>query len=451
MQNQERSRLLGQMPMSRLVPKVSVPIMVSMLVQALYNIVDSMFVAKYDPNALTAVSLAYPIQMLMIALSTGMGTGMSSLISRRLGEKNTQMARIAACNGLFIQLCGSMLFMVIGLFFSQVFMRAFTPDAALQALGAEYLSIVCICSVGLFISISMERLMQATGNTMLSMFTQLIGAVVNIILDPIMIFTMNMGIAGAAWATVIGQMSGMLLGLYLNQTRNHELHLSLKDFRLSRQVISGIFAVGFPSTVMSSIGSVLNVLLNLLLIGFGNAAVSVLGVYFKLQSFVFMPVFGLSNGLVSIIGYNYGARSRKRVYQAINVALVWAGVIMALGAAAFMLFPDALMSLFESGAASELTEIGRVTLRIISLSFIPAAVGITLGTVFQAVGKGVYSLVMSLCRQLVVLLPAAWLLSLAGGLNALWWAWPIAEIVSVTICLIYFARCNRTMLRPLGE
>lgn len=451
MEKQERSQMLGSMPMGRLIPKVSVPIMISMLVQALYNIVDSVFVAKYDPNALTAVSLAYPIQMLMIALSTGMGTGIGSLISRRLGEKRHEEAIDAARNGILIELAGSVLFMIIGVFFSRTFMSMFTPDVALQELGTTYLTIVCTVSVGLFMSVVLERMMQATGNTTLSMLTQLIGAVINIILDPIMIFTMGMGVAGAAWATVIGQIGGMLLGLVLNQKKNTELKLSMKGFRPDMNAIRSIFAVGLPSTVMSAIGSVLNVLMNLLLIGYGNAAVSVMGVYYKLQSFVFMPVFGLSNGLVPVVGYNYGARIRKRVYSAIRVALCYAGAIMLVGMVAFLLFPEALMSIFESGDASDLTTIGVVALRTISLSFVPAAIGITLSTVFQAVGKGSYSLIMSVCRQLVVLLPCAWVLSKLGGLDAIWWAWFIAEIASVTICLFMFVKCNRTMLKPLGE
>jgi len=452
---QERSRMLGSMPMGRLIPTISVPIMISMLVQALYNIVDSIFVARYSQEALTAVSLAYPIQMLMIALSTGMGTGINSLVSRKLGEKHPEEAREAAKNGVLIEMAGWLLFVVIGLGLSRPLLAMFTPDAALQELGATYLTIVCTFSVGLFASICLERLMQATGNTVFSMITQLTGAVVNIALDPILIFGWlglpAMGIAGAAWATVIGQLSSMTLGLYLNQTRNKELHLSLRGFRPSLTMLRGIVAVGLPSTVMSSIGSVLNVCMNMILIGFGNAAVSVLGVYFKLQSFVFMPVFGLSNGLVPIVGYNFGAKNRARVYAAIRVALGWAGTIMILGMTAFLLMPEALMSLFESGEAGELTAIGVVALRTICLSFIPAAIGITLSTVFQAVGRGTYSLIMSLCRQLAVLLPAAWILSQIGGLNALWWAFPIAEVASLVICLALFAKCNREMIRPMGD
>ena len=455
MQKQERSQMLGTMPMNRLVPKIAVPIMISMLVQALYNIVDSIFVARYDPNALTAVSLVYPIQMLMIALATGLGTGINSLISRKLGEKRPKEALQAARNGIFLELSGSALFVVIGLFLSEVFMGMFTPDPVLRALGTTYLSIVCTASFGLFLSITFERMMQATGNTMLSMITQLVGAVTNIILDPILIFGLcglpRMGIAGAAWATVIGQVLGMFLGFVLNQRKNPELRLTLQGFRIDGRIIRDILAVGLPSSVMASIGSVLNVLMNLILIAYGNAAVSVLGVYFKLQSFVFMPVFGLSNGLVPIVGYNFGARLIRRVYGAMKVALIYAMTIMAVGTAAFMLIPETLMGLFESEGASELTEIGVIALRTISINFILAAIGITLSTVFQAVGRGSYSLIMSLCRQLIVLLPAAWLLSKLGGLNAIWWSFPIAEAVSLIICLLLFRKCNREMLSPLGE
>lgn len=445
--------MLGEMPMSKLVPKVSVPIMISMLVQALYNVVDSIFVAKYDANALTAVSLAFPIQQLMIALSTGLGVGINSLISRKLGEKHHDEAILAAKTGLVMEAAGSVLFILLGLSCSRPLMCFFTPDAALQELGTTYLTICCAVSMGLFMSITMERMLQATGNTVCSMAVQLSGAVVNIVLDPIMIFGLcglpAMGIAGAAWATVIGQVFSAALGLVLNQRKNPELKLDGRHWKPQPQMMSNILTVGLPSTVMSSIGSVLTVLLNQILISYGAVAVSVLGVYFKLQSFVFMPVFGLSNGMVPIVGYNYGARSKRRVYSCIRVALTYAVVIMGVGMAAFLLAPELLMGLFESDGVSELTTLGVPALRIISLSFVLAAVGITLSTVFQAVGKGVYSLLMSLCRQLIVLLPAAWILSSLGGLNAIWWAFPIAECFSLMLCLLLFRKCDRKYLRPL--
>ena len=436
MQQQERSKMLGTMPMNKLVPKVAVPIMISMLVQALYNVVDGIFVARYSADAFTAVSLVFPVQMLMIAVSTGLGVGINSLISRRLGEKRGDAALDAAKNGIFLELCGVALFCLFGLFLSKVYMHMFTDDANLQKLGEEYLFIVTVFCLGLFMSVVFERMLQATGNTTLSMATQLLGAIVNIILDPIMIF----GLLGC----------GMFLGFILNQTRNHELHLTLRPFfRPHGAVLTDILAVGIPSVVMQAISSVMNVLMNMILLGFGNVAVNVLGAYFKLQSFVFMPVFGLSNGLVAIVGYNYGAHLRERVYAAVRVALRMAIVIMAVGMLLFMTVPQVLLSLFEAEGAGDLTAVGCPALRVISLSFILAAVGITLGTVFQAVGKGVYSLINSLCRQLMVLLPAAWLLSRLGDLSAVWWSFPIAEVVSLAVCLLLYRRVDRTMLKTL--
>ena len=458
---QQRSNMLGEMPMAKLVPTVSVPIMISMLVQALYNIVDSYFVAQYSYTALSAVNLAYPLQMLMIALSTGMGTGVGSVISRRLGERNAPEARRAAMNGLFVEGCGWLLFVVIGLFVSRPFIAAFDDDPELIRQGAEYLTIVCTCSFGLFGTITMERMLQASGSAKASMITQLVGAVVNIALDPVFIFALDMGVTGAAVATVIGQIVSLALGFYLNQTRNPELRLKWDRFRPDLHIIRSIFIVGFPATVAQAISSLLNVAMNGLLMTFSKSAMNVLGVYFKLQSFIFMPVFGLTNGMVPIVAYNYGARSRKRVFECVRVSLVWAMTIMFLGMVLFLAAPEFLMGLFDKGAEAavdladeakygSMVEIGSVALRVISSHFLLAAAGITLSTVFQAVGKGGYSLIMSLCRQLVVLLPAAWLLSRIG-LHALWWAFLIAEAVSLTICLILFVRCDRRMLRPLEE
>lgn len=453
MEQQERSKLLGTMEMRKLVVKISVPIMISMLVQALYNVVDGIFVAQYSADALTAVSLAYPIQMLMIAASTGLGVGINSLISRKLGARRAEEARTAAKNGIFLELCAFALFFVFGLLGAKAFFRLFTPDPTLQELGGEYLSIVCTFSFGLFLSISFERMMQSTGNTMLSMVTQLTGAITNIILDPILIFGLlglpAMGVAGAAIATVIGQIAGMCLGFVLNQRRNTELRVDWKGFRPEGKILRAILSVGFPSIIMQSISSVMNVAMNLILMAFGAAAVSVLGVYFKLQSFIFMPVFGLSNGLVAIVAYNYGARLRRRINEAVGVSLKLALLIMGVGMLAFLLFPQALLSPFESGEASDLTAIGVVALRIISSHFLLAAIGITLSTVFQAVGKGVYSLIMSLSRQLIVLVPAAWVLSRLGGLNAVWWSFLTAEAVSLMICLALYRRVDRQLLAPL--
>ena len=454
------------MPMGRLIPKVSVPIMVSMVVQALYNVVDSIFVARFDPNALTAVSLAYPIQMLMIALSVGMGVGINSLISRKLGEKKNQDARRAAWNGLLIEGCGFLIFCVIGLFFAGKFMGIFVSDnlsdpETIRAMGTSYLSTVTTWSFGVFMAVLFERMLQSTGNTMLSMTSQLSGALTNIILDPILIFgylgAPRMGVTGAAVATVIGQHVSALVGFSLNQLRNQELRLRLKDFKPDWPILRGIFAVGLPSSVMQAISSVMNVGMNALLSSFaeGNAAVNVLNVYFKLQSFVFMPVFGLGSGMVAIIGYNFGARLKARVYSAIKTAWIWVAVMLAAGTLLFQLFPEQLMSLFESGDSTSeitlaMTRMGTVALRTISLHFLIASVGITLSNFFQAIGKGTYSLIISLCRQLIVLLPAALLLKqLFGTVDAVWWSFLAAEVVSGILCLMFYRKCDREILSKL--
>ena len=446
MQKSDRSAMLGTMEMTRLVPKISIPIMASMLIQALYNIVDSIFVSRFDPNGLTAVSLAFPFQMLMIALSTGMGTGINSLVSRRLGEHQPKIARQAAWSGLFVEGSGSLLFILFGLLLAGPVMRMVVSENLANAdsileMGTSYLTVVTLFSSGVFLAIYFERLLQATGN-------------------PILIFGhlgfRPMGVLGAAIATVIGQWLSAALGFIFNQWKNRELRLNPQDCRILRRDLSGILAVGLPSTVMQAIGSVMNVGMNSILSGFeqSNAALNVMSVYFKLQSFIFMPVFGLSTGIIAILAYNFGARRKERIYRCIRVALIWAIVIMLVGTLVFMLFPGQMMSLFESEAESELTaqmtQIGVVAMRIISSGFICAAIGIILSTVFQAVGKGVYSMIMSICRQLVVLLPVAWIIAwLTGDVFAVWWCFPIAEIAALGICLYYYRRCNRKMIAVL--
>ena len=465
MQSKDRSEILGTLPMTRLVPKVSIPIMFSMLIQALYNVVDSIFVSRFDPNGLTAVSLAMPFQMLMIALSTGMGTGINSLLSRRLGERDTDGAKRGAWNGMFIEVLGSGLFILFGTFLAGATMRLVVSDNLANAesifsMGTDYLSIVTTFSMGLFIAIYFERMLQATGNSVLSMITQLCGAVTNIILDPIMIFGLlgcpKMGVSGAAIATVAGQVVSAILGFILNQKKNTELRLSRRFLRINRHDLSGIVSVGFPSTIMASIGSVMNIGMNSILSGFAqsNAALNVMSVYFKLQSFIFMPVFGLSNGIIAIIAYNYGARIKERVYSCIKVALIWACTIMLVGTLVFMIFPGALMSIFESEAEAEITaqmtDIGVVAMRIISSSFLLAAIGITLSTVFQAVSRGIYSMIISICRQLAILLPVAWLIArLTGDVKAVWWCFPIAELAALALSLYYYRKCDREMLSKL--
>ena len=420
--------------------------------------------SRFDPNGLTAVSLAAPFQMLMIALSTGMGTGINSLISRRLGEKRSSDARRASWNGLLIEVAGSMLFILLGLFLAGPLMNLVTGNIEdhrniILQMGTDYLSIVTVWSTGLFVAIYFERLLQSTGNTMASMITQLCGALTNIILDPILIYGKlglePMGVSGAAIATVVGQWVSAVVGFVLNQIKNEELKLSLKDFSINMRDIRGIVAVGLPSSVMASIGSVMYVGMNAILSGFpqNNAGINVFSIYFKLQSFVFMPVFGLANGIIAIIAYNFGARLKDRVYECIRTALVWAGTIMVIGTAIFLIFPGQLMSIFESESDAELSaqmsQIGGVAMRIISIHFILAAVGITLSTVFQAVGKGIYSLIMSVCRQLVLLLPAAWILARIADIYVVWWCFPIAEIGSLFICLFFYRKCSREMLSKL--
>ena len=456
-----RSVMLGTMPVRKLIPKVSLPIMVSMLVQAMYNVVDSIFVSRYDPDALTAVSLAYPIQMLMVALAVGMGIGINSFISRKLGAGLHDEARRAALNGMLIEGAGTVFFILLGAIFSGAFLDFLTSDslnnaAKIKSLGTTYLTIVTTCSCGMFMSILFERMLQSTGNTVFSMVTQITGAVINMILDPIMIYGLlgcpAMGVAGAAIATVIGQWSAMIVGFILNQKKNTELRISFKGFRIEPQILRGIVSVGAPSTVMQAIASVMNVGMNMILSSFpetGNDAVNVLNIYFKLQSFVFMPVFGLGSGLVAIIGYNFGAGLRDRVYETIKVAVGWALSILLVGMVIFLLFPSALMSLFEGeNATTTMQGIGIVAMRTICLSFPLAAFGITFGNLFQAVGRGTYSLIISLCRQLLVLLPSAWLLSRLS-LDAVWFAFVIAEFVSLIISVCFYRRCDRTMLKNL--
>ena len=464
MDRERRSEMLGTMPMGKLVPKISIPIMISMLVQALYNVVDSIFIARFDPHGLTSVSLAFPYQMLIIALSVGMATGINSLLSRRLGERRMGEARRAAWNGMLVECGGSLLFVVMGLFFAGPLMGLVVSDNLMNAdnirqMGTSYLSVVCTWSTGVFLAVYFERCLQSTGNAVGSMITQLVGAVTNIILDPILIFGYlgfpQMGVVGAAVATVIGQWASAVVGFILNQKRNPELRLKLADFQVSKSDLKDIFAVGFPSTVMSAIGSVMNLGMNVILSGFAesNAALNVMAVYFKLQSFVFMPVFGLANGMIAIIAYNFGARLKSRIDQCVRVALYWSCSIMLVGMLIFMLFPGQLMSIFESDAEAELTaqmtRIGVVAMRVISVSFIFAAVSITLSTVFQAIGKGMYSMALSICRQLLILLPVAWLLARTGNVYIVWWSFPIAEIVSLIACLVLYWKVNREILAKL--
>ncbi len=443
---------MGVMPVNRLLLSMSLPMMISMLVQALYNIVDSLFVAQLSENALTAVSLAFPIQNLMIAIAVGTGVGLNALLSRTLGEKKLEEVNLTARNGLFLALMSYLLFVVLGLAGSRLFFSLQTDIAEIIDGGAAYLTICTVASFGLFGEIACERLLQSTGRTFYSMVTQGVGAVINIVLDPILIFGYlglpAMGITGAAVATVVGQICGFLLGLYLNLTKNHEIKLDFRKFRPSREIIARIYSVGFPSILMNAISSVMTFGMNQILMAFTSTATAVFGIYFKLQSFVFMPVFGLNNGMVPIISYNYGARNRKRIMDTIRLSITYAVGIMLFGLLVMQALPRQILTLFD--ASDSMMEIGVYALRIISLSFVFAGFGIVASSVFQALGNGVYSLVISLVRQLVIILPAAWLLGRVGGLHAVWWAFPISELVSVALCAIFLKRFLRERLADLA-
>lgn len=442
---------MGTMPVNKLLISMSLPIMISMLVQALYNIVDSIFVAQLSENALTAVSLAFPMQSLMIAAATGIGVGINALLSRSLGEKAFDRANRAAINGIFVELAACVIFMILGLTITQTFYEVQVGKGEITDLGVEYLSIVTVFSLGIFMQIACERLLQATGKTVYTMYTQGLGAIINIIFDPILIFGLcgapKMGIAGAAAATVLGQFVAAILALILNIKKNLEIHITLKGFRPDGHIIRTILAVGIPSMIMQAIGSVMVFCFNKILNGFSSTAVAVFGVYFKLNSFVFMPVFGLNNGMVPIIAYNYGAHSRERMTKTIKYSVCYAVAIMIIGLAVIQIFPDKLLELFN--ASETMMSMGITALRIISLSFCFAGVCIVFSSVFQALGKGVISMLVSFVRQLVILLPAAYLLSLLGDVNLVWWSFIIAEVITVVFSSFMYMRVYNKIIKPL--
>lgn len=438
---------MGVMPIGKLLAAMAIPMMVSMLVQALYNVVDSVFVARISENALNAVSLAFPLQNLMIAVGAGTGVGMNALLSRSLGEKNQEAADRAANVGVFLSLCSAVVFALIGILGSRAFFLAQTDVAEIVDSGTAYATICLGLSVGLFFQFCFERLLQSTGRTTLSMLTQLLGAGLNIILDPILIFGLlgapKMGVAGAAVATVIGQLMAAFLGLYINLRHNHDVHLHLRQMRFHRETVSEIYRVGLPSIIMQSIGSVMIFGLNKILISFTTAATAVFGAYFKLQSFIFMPVFGLNNGMVPIIAFNYGAARPDRVKRTVKLTVCTAVCIMCVGFLLFQFVPDKLLALF--GASADMLSIGVVALRTISFSFLLAGFCIIAGSVCQAIGNPFYSLIVAVCRQLLVLLPAAYLLSLSGRLELVWLAFPVAELFSLTLSAIFLRRTMRRM------
>ena len=448
---ERRENIMGTQPINRLLPSMAFPIMLSMLVQALYNVVDSVFVSMVSENALTSVSLAFPVQNLMIAVSVGTAVGINALLSRRLGEKNFEAANKVAENGIFVTMLSWAVFAVFGAACSGLFMGAFTQNAEILAGGTDYMWIVTVFSLGLFMSVTMERVLQVTGKTVYQMISQMTGAVVNIILDPVFIFGWlglpAMGVAGAAWATVIGQFCGMAVGIGINLVKNHEVRLNFRRFRPDWHSIKGIYQVGLPSIIMQSIGSVMTFGMNKILIAFTETAVSVFGVYFKLQSFVFMPVFGVTNALVPIVGYNYGARSSQRIQQATRLSLLMTTAIMALGTVIFQVAPGPLLSLFS--ASDTMLSIGIPALRIISVSFCFAGVAIVFSSVFQALGDGMLSLVMSAVRQLLLLLPCAFVLAKLGGLDAVWFSFLIAEVASVTLAVVFYRSLYNKKIRHI--
>ncbi len=450
----ERSSKMGEAPMLKLIISMSLPAMFSMLIQALYNIVDSMFVAQIGEDALTAVSLAFPVQMLLIAVGVGTGVGINSLVARRLGEQHRADADAAATHGMVLGFLMWVLFAVLGALLTRPFIGLFTADAQILSMGSDYLWVVTVFSFGVFLELTVEKTLQATGNMVFPMLFQLTGAVINIILDPIFIFGLAgvpaFGVKGAAIATVIGQIAAMALSMCVMFFKKHDVHITFRHFKWDWRIVRDIYAVGVPSIIMQSIGSFLVMGLNAVLARF-ESAVAVLGIYYKLQSFVFMPVFGLTQGVLPIMGYNYGARSKQRLMHALKIGIVIAVAIMALGTLLFWLGTDWLLALFKATPqdAPAMYATGVDALRLISLSFIPAALGILFSTLFQATGFGVRSLIVSVLRQLVVILPCAWAFSFIS-VHAVWYAFPLAEVVSFAVSILLFWTLYNKRLRHLA-
>lgn len=443
-----RENKMGTMPENKLLLSMAVPMMISMLVQALYNIVDSIFVSRICEDALTAVSMAFPWQNIVIAIAVGFGVGINALLSRALGQKNDERVNQVAVNGLLLAGLSYLLVLVAGLIGIRAYMRTQTDIETIVNYGITYLNICILCSFGVFVEITFERFLQATGRTVYSMITQLTGAITNIILDPILIFGLlgfpKLGIAGAAWATVIGQCVGAVVAVMLNHFKNPEVHLRLRHIRPNGRLMGEITAISIPSIIMSCISSLTCFVMNMILIAYSSTAVAVFGIYFKLQSFVFMPVFGLNNGMVPIIAYNYGAQKPERIHKTIRLGMVYAVAIMLVGLLVFQLIPKELLLMFD--ASDAMLEIGAPALRIMSLAFVFAGIGIVSGSSCQAFGYSVYSMLISIARQIVVLIPAAYLLSLTGVLRSIWFAFPIAEIFSLILSLFFL----RTTLKKTG-
>lgn len=442
---------MGYMPIFKLVVNMSLPMIISMLVQALYNVVDSMFVSRVSENALTAVSLAFPAQNLMIGVATGTAVGVNALLSKSLGEKNYKRANQIAENGIFLSFIGFLIFLIFGLFGTEVFFRTQTDIEDIISSGVDYLRVCSCFSFGIFGQIIFERLMQSTGRTFYTMITQGVGAIINIVLDPIFIFGYfglpAMGAKGAAIATVIGQIIAFIIAVILNKNKNTDIDLKLKEFRPNLKIIGRIYSIGIPSIIMVAVGSIMTFSINKIVIAFTETAAAVFGVYFKLQSFVFMPLFGMNNGVIPIISFNYGARNKQRVMKTIGVAILFALFFMATGLAAMQILPKELLSIFN--ASDQMIKIGVPALKTISISYIFAGFSVVLISVFQAFGKGLFSMSISIARQLVVLVPCAYLLSKTGELDNVWWAFPIAEVMSVLVAGAFFIYLYKKVITKL--
>lgn len=441
------------MPIMQLILNMSLPMMFSMLIMALYNIVDSIFVAKIGEDALTAVSLAFPVQNLMIAFATGTGVGVNALLSKRLGQGNQRDVDKTAMNAVFLAFCNFAVFFAAGFTLVRPYLTSQGVSAEIVAYGQDYLDIVLFMSFALFFGITFDRLLQSTGHTVYTMYSQLAGAIFNVIFDPLLIFGIGpfprMGIRGAALATVLGQILGLCVSIFFNLTKNREIRFKLKNIIPEIPVIAEIYKVGVPSILLSSITSFTTYFINIILGGFSSSAIAVYGVYFKLNSFIFMPVFGLNNGIVPIIAYNYGARRRLRIKETILKAVFLAAAIMLAGAAVFELFPAQLLGLFDASPA--MLKIGMPALRIIAISFLGAAIAITLSSVFQAFGSAVYSMIATFIRQIVVLLPVTYLLSLAGNIDDIWWSYLIAEVASLLACFFFMHRVYKKKMHGLPD
>ena len=448
MNKEIKENKMGTMPVGKLLISMSLPMMISMIVQAMYNIVDSIFVSRIHEDALTAVSMAFPLQTLCVALGAGMGVGINALLSRSLGAKDQEMVNKSAMNGIFMTLVSYILFLILGLTAVRPFYMIQTDSAAIIEYGTQYLSVVCCFSFGMFFQFTFERLLQSTGRTFQTMITQTTGAVINIILDPIFIFGLfgvkSYGVRGAAIATVIGQIIAATFALIMNLKVNKEIQFSLKGFRPDLKIIGMIYKVGLPSIIMQSIGSLMVFCLNKILIVFSSTAVAVFGVYFKLQSFVFMPIFGLNNGLIPIIAYNYGAKKKARMLNTIKCGLIIAISVMTVGSIVFELIPDKLLAMFD--ASENMLAMGKIALKTIAVHFPIAAICIVLGSSFQALGNAIYSMFVSIARQIVVLIPVAYFLASLGNINYVWWCFPIAEIMSLTITLFFFFRMKKQII-----